>query len=84
MQIGGIVLETIKSFVEFLEMLDNRNIYYKLNKVRDSIMVEVAVPGQRWEIEFMSNGSIEIEKFLSDGEIYGYSEIEKMFEDFSE
>ena len=84
MQIGGIVLETIKSFVEFLEMLDKRNIYYKLNKVRDSIMVEVAVPGQRWEIEFMSNGSIEIEKFLSDGEIYGYSEIEKMFEDFSE
>ena len=84
MQIGGIVLETIKSFVEFLEMLDNRNIYYKLNKVRDSIMVEVAVPGQRWEIEFMSNGAIEIEKFLSDGEIYGYSEIEKMFEDFSE
>lgn len=65
-------------------MLDNRNIYYKLNKVRDSIMVEVAVPGQRWEIEFMSNGSIEIEKFLSDGEIYGYSEIKKMFEDFSE
>lgn len=84
MQIGGIVLETIKSFVQFLEMLDNRNIYYKLNKVRDSIMVEVAVPGQRWEIEFMSNGSIEIEKFLSDGEIYGYSEIKKMFEDFSE
>ena len=77
-------METIKSFVQFLEMLDNRNIYYKLNKVRDSIMVEVAVPGQRWEIEFMSNGSIEIEKFLSDGEIYGYSEIEKMFEDFSE
>ena len=77
-------METIKSFVEFLEMLDNRNIYYKLNKVRDSIMVEVAVPGQRWEIEFMSNGSIEIEKFLSDGEIYGYSEIKKMFEDFSE
>ena len=77
-------METIKSFVEFLEMLDKRNIYYKLNKVRDSIMVEVAVPGQRWEIEFMSNGSIEIEKFLSDGEIYGYSEIKKMFEDFSE
>lgn len=77
-------METIKSFVQFLEMLDNRNIYYKLNKVRDSIMVEVAVPGQRWEIEFMSNGSIEIEKFLSDGEIYGYSEIKKMFEDFSE
>lgn len=84
MQIGGIVLETIKSFVEFLEMLDKRNIYYKLSKIRDSIMVEAAVPGQRWEIEFMSNGSIEIEKFLSDGEIYGYSEIEKMFEDFSE
>ena len=77
-------METIKSFVQFLEMLDNRNIYYKLNKVRDSIMVEVAVPGQRWEIEFISNGSIEIEKFLSDGEIYGYGEIKKMFEDFSE
>ena len=28
-------------------------------------MIEVAVPGQRWEIEFMEDGTIDIEKFIS-------------------
>ena len=30
--------------IEFLEELEKRKIYYQLNKVRDSILVEVAVP----------------------------------------
>lgn len=32
-------------------------------------MVLVAVPGQRWEIEFMLDGRIDIEVFYSDGKI---------------
>ena len=38
--------------------------------MRDSILIEIAVPGQRWEVEFMANGKIEIEKFISGGVIY--------------
>lgn len=75
---------TIKSLTEFLETLEKRNIYYKLNKIRDSILVEIAVPGQRWEVEFMSNGTVEIEKFLSDGTIYDHTEIENLLKNFSD
>ncbi len=28
-------------------------------------MVLIAVPGQRWEVEFFADGHIEIERFLS-------------------
>ncbi len=46
-------MDTLKGLINFLNELEEKNIYYRLNKTRDgSIMVEVAVPGQRWEIEF--------------------------------
>ncbi len=72
----------MKQLIDFLEKLEEKKIYYKLNKVRDAIMVEVAVPGERWEIEFFANGNIEVEKFVSNGEILDADEIEKLFADF--
>ena len=75
----------IKELIDFLNKLEDNKIFYKLNKVRhDAIMVEIAVPGQRWEVEFMADGSIEIEKFISDGEIYDEKELEVLFKDFSD
>jgi hypothetical protein len=43
-------------------------------------MVGVTVPGERWEIEFMADGEVEIEIFKSDGEIHDDSIIEDLFE----
>lgn len=75
----------MNDLLSFLNELENRKIQYKINKVRDEfIMVEVAVPGQRWEIEFGENGNIEIEKFISDGKIYGKKEIDELFSKFSD
>jgi len=34
------------------------------------MMVSVAVPGERWEIEFFDDGSIQAEQFTTEGEIY--------------
>lgn len=31
-------------------------------------MVEIVVPGQRWVIEFMDDGTVEIEKFYDEKE----------------
>ena len=75
---------TIKELIDFLEKLEERKIYFKLNKIRDSILIEIAVPGQRWEVEFMSDGSIEIEKFVSDGTIFDNKEIETLLREFSD
>ncbi|PIC57327.1 hypothetical protein CSV80_10100 [Sporosarcina sp. P12(2017)] len=69
---------------DFLNELEERKIFYNLSKVRsEAIMVEV--PGQRWEVEFMDDGSIEIEKFISDGGVlYDENELKHLFEDFSD
>jgi hypothetical protein len=77
-------MNTLKNLIEFLNKLEERKIYYRLNKIRDSILVEVTVPGQKWEVEFMADGTIEIEKFISDGKIENESELEVLFRDFSD
>nr|WP_082797520.1 hypothetical protein [Neobacillus drentensis] len=75
----------LKELIHFLNKLEESNIFYKLNKVRnEAIMVEIAVPGQRWEVEFMEDGTVEIEKFISDGDFYDVKEIETLFKDFSD
>ena len=60
--------------------------FIDLSKVRpEAIMVEVAVPGQRWEIEFMDDGTIQIEKFKSAGGVmYDERELEVLFNEFSD
>lgn len=62
---------TREEFFEFLRGLDEAKIYYKLkrDKTDQSILVEVVVPGERWQIKYTSDGAIEIEKFGKDGDI---------------
>lgn len=75
----------MKKLYNFLNKLEQNSIYYKLDKIReDSIMVEVAIPGERWEIEFMSDDSFEIEKFKSNGEIFKEDELKVLFDSFSD
>ena len=57
----------MRDLLTFLNMLYEQKIYHRLSKAReDAIMVEISVPGQRWEVEFMKDGSIEIEKFFEE------------------
>ena len=53
----------------FLQRLDDAKIWYRLDRVRDAIMVTVTVPGERWEVEFFEDGLIEVERFVSTGTI---------------
>lgn len=75
----------LKEFIHFLNQLESSDIFYKLNKVRnEAIMVEIALPGQRWEVEFLEDGSVDIEKFISDGDMYDVAELETLFKNFSD
>ena len=74
----------MQKLIDFLNRLESVKIYYKLNKVTEEyIIVEVVVPGERWEVEF-SVDDVRIEKFVSDGAIFDESEIEKLFEKYSD
>ena len=85
-------MTSLNELIELLEKLEEKKIYYKLNKTRDdTIMIEVTVPGQRWEIEYNTYGKstehnckIEIEKFVSNGILYDESELETLLHDFSD
>ena len=83
-------MKYIVELIELLEKLEEKKIYYKLNKVRENtIMIEVVVPGERWEIELNSYGTkeecdIEIERFIGNGEIHDESLLEELFEKFSD
>ena len=69
----------MKELFDFLNLLEERNIYFTLNRIRDSVLVEVSVPGERWEVEFFSDGSVEVEKFISEGIIYDGAELDALF-----
>jgi hypothetical protein len=57
---------TFGRLLDLLNRLDEAHIYYKLDHTRpDSVMVDVAVPAWRWEIEFMVDGSLDIERYQS-------------------
>ncbi len=77
-------MDKLNELINFLDKLDDVKLRYRLNKIRDSVLVEITVPGERWEVEFMSNGEIVIEKFLSDGQMFGKEEIDILFRDFSD
>ncbi len=74
----------IKGLIDFLNDLEENSIHYELTKVRHSIMVKIAVPGERWEVEFFEDGSVEIEKFISEGIIRDNKELKELFEKFSD
>ena len=79
----------IWELIELLNKLEKHRIYYKLNKIRfDAIMIEIAVPGERWEVEFVTERnnkcSVEIERFKSNGNICDEKELKKLFDIFSD
>ncbi len=69
----------------FLQKLEKQAIDYSLAHHRDeAVMVIVAVPGEPWEIEFLSDGLVEVEKFVSNGEIAGEEALTELFDRYSE
>jgi len=75
----------LSALLQFLAKLEKRHIHFKLTSSRpDALMVEIAVPGERWEVEFLEDGSVDVERFLSDGTIAGAAAIRDLFERFSD
>jgi hypothetical protein len=71
----------VTNLLEFLERLEQHRIHYRLEHFRpESILVDIAVPGERWEVEFIENGEIEVERFVSGGSIRGDDQLESLFD----
>lgn len=66
----------------YLDRLESAGIVYRLEKVRDALMVTLAIPGERWEVEFFEDGHVEIERFKSIGEIEDELALEQLIHEF--
>ena len=75
--------ESMNKLIDFLNELEDKKIPYNLAKYCDEyIMVEISVPGERWEVE-ISPDDVRIEKFKSDGTLFDESELKDLFARFS-
>ena len=71
--------------LEFLQELEQRKISYSLEHNRyNAVMVLISVPGERWEVEFLDDGSVEVERYKSDGKIYGEDVLNELFSKHSD
>ena len=61
-------MSALTHVLELCAELQRHRIVYQLMVDRtEALMIVVAVPGERWEIEFFDDGHIEVEKFVSRG-----------------
>ena len=77
--------DAFQKLMAVLDKLDELRIAYTLTRVReDSVMIQAPAPGERWEIEIMGDGSLEIEVFRSDGRIFGEGKLKDLLDSYSE
>ncbi|MEX2327496.1 MAG: hypothetical protein WD558_07175 [Pseudomonadales bacterium] len=71
----------LSTLTDLLDRLDEEEIRYTLSSIREgAVLVSAAVEGERWEIEFMNDGDVEVEIFRSNGDLYGSDAIEDLFD----
>jgi hypothetical protein len=64
----------------FLQRLDQAGFHYTLANYReDAVSVQVHVPSEHWEVDFLADGSIEVERYRSDGTIHDESALDELF-----
>ncbi len=76
---------TIRDLLSFLARLKGARIHYTLSDPTEgAVMVEVSVPGERWEIEFHEDGRVGVEIFASSKGVQGPELLEDLFRRFSD
>ena len=77
-------MNPMERLCDFLGRLNEAHISYRLQMVsemNDNILVEIAIPGERWEVNFYTDGNVFVEKFIGTGEVFDGSELNKLFEE---
>lgn len=62
-----------KKVLDIIDELARNKIWFRLSSdIRPrSLAIEASLPGEKWEIEVFENGSVECERFVSEGTIHG-------------
>lgn len=77
--------QTLEVVTGFGERLTEAGIHFDVRLGRsDSVMFTVVVPGERWEVEFLVSGDVDVEVFTSGGIITDAAKLEELFERFTD
>ena len=76
---------SLQQLLDFLDKLEEHHVFFRIDRCRsEAIMVRIDVPGERWEVEFMADGTIETEVFRNGAGIEsGESPLDRLFGEFS-
>jgi len=70
---------------DLLDRLRRAKIHHRIRDDReDAVSIDVVVPGERWEIDLLADGTVDIEVFRSDGAIQGEAKLNELFQRFSD
>jgi len=75
-------MNPLQKVIDFLERLRAAELAFRLDSVREAVMVEVMTPDEHWEVEFFPDGHVEVEVYSSDGGEAGLedeSSLERLF-----
>ncbi len=65
-------MNNLQAFLDFLTKIEGSKISYRIEHNRDeALMVLIAVPGERWEVEFFGDRRIELECFTNSSRVTG-------------
>jgi hypothetical protein len=70
---------------ELIARLNAARVFHTISSIRDgALLIDAALPGERWEIEVFEDGHVEIERFRSTGEIDDETALAELFARSSE
>ncbi len=75
--------DPMKQMFDFLDRLKESRIPFRLDISRARmILVDITLPGQRWEVEFAEDGDIDVEVFESQG-VESEERLEDLFREYA-
>ncbi len=73
-------VDRFERLLTFLHRLAEAKIHFSLSYYRDdAISVQVVVPGERWEVDFLDDGTVDVERFVSHGDVEDEGILEELF-----
>jgi hypothetical protein len=77
---------TIGTATDLIKRLRVAKIYHTVAGTRaGAITVHIVIPGERWEVDFCDDGTVDVERFVTTGQIEdGLPALEKLLSEFSD
>ena len=77
--------EAVNTLTNLIRQLEAAQIHFELARYRDdSVSIRATVPGERWEIDVLDDGTIDFERFVSTATIGDETDLAAFIQQYSE